>query len=61
MVPAGTILPLPFVGVTVKVPSEQIAGGVTLAITGFGFTVTVMVNGFPEQPFVVGVTLYVAV
>ena len=47
MVPAGTILPLPFVGVTVKVPSEQIAGSVTLAITGFGFTVTVMVNGVP--------------
>jgi hypothetical protein len=61
VVPAGTIFPLPFIGVTVKVPPEQIAGGETFAITGFGFTVMVIVNGVPGQPLEDGVTVYVAV
>ena len=61
VVPAGTIFPLPFAGVTVKVPPEQIAGGVTFAIRGFGFTVMLTVNGVPGQPLEDGVTVYVAV
>ena len=54
----------PFAGVTVKVPSLQMAGGVWFGITGVGFTVTVIVNGAPTHAPAapeVGVTVYVAV
>ena len=47
----------PLVGLTVKEVPEQMAAGVTLAITGFGFTVTTTVKVAPEQPFAVGVTV----
>jgi hypothetical protein len=60
VVPAGTVLPLPSVGVTVKaVPLHMIA--VWLVIDGFGLTVTVTVNVLPAQVPDVGVTVYVAV
>ena len=47
----------PLVGLTVKEVSEQIAAGVTLVITGFGFTVTTTLKEAPAQPFAVGVTV----
>jgi hypothetical protein len=57
VVPIGTIFPLPFVGVTVNVAPEQIAEGVTSAITGFGLTVIVTVNVLPEHVPEIGVTV----
>lgn len=54
-------MPPPLLGVTENEVPEQIAVGVTLAIDGFGFTVTVTVKGEPIQPLVLGVTVYVAV
>ena len=46
----------PFAGVTVNtVPLHVFA--VVLAIAGIGFTVTVTVNGVPEQDPAVGVTV----
>ena len=51
----GTIS-VPFEGVTVNpVPLQVFA--VVLAIVGIGFTVTVTVNGVPEQEPAVGVTV----
>lgn len=57
VVPTGTLFPPLFAGVTVKDVPEQIADGVTFAIDGFGFTVTVIVKVFPEQLPEVGVTV----
>ncbi len=59
--PAGTIVLPPLVGVTEKAVSEQIAAGVTLAITGFGFTLITTVKAVPEQLLKTGVIVYVAV
>ena len=44
------MFPLPLVGVTEKVVSEQIAAGVILAITGLGFTLITTVNVLPVHP-----------
>ena len=58
LVPVGTIFPFVFVGVYVKVSSEQIPKFV-FAISGVGFTVTVTLNVPPEQEdATIGVTVY---
>ena len=45
----GTVLPPPFVGVTVKEEPEQISAVCAVANTGTGFTVNVNVLEAPEQ------------
>ena len=45
------------IGVTLKDVPEQIAAGVTPAITGFGLTVTVTVKAVPVHPLTIGVTV----
>ncbi len=57
VVPLGTIVPLPWVGVTEKAVSEQIAVGVIFPITGFGFTLITTVKALPEQLLKTGVTV----
>ena len=57
VVPAGTIFPLPLVGVTVKVAPEQMGGGISLVMLDLGFTVTVIVKVAPGHPPEVGVTV----
>ena len=51
--PVGTIsfelVPPPLIGLTVNKLPEHIDDGITLAIIGVGFTVTVRVNGDPTQ------------
>ena len=60
VVPVGTILPLPFAGITAKATSPQVEV-VWFKIEGVGSTVTVTVNVAPAQLPDVGVTVYVNV
>jgi hypothetical protein len=60
VVPEGTIFPDPSAGATVNAFELQIVA--VCAITdGLGLTVTVMLNGAPEQLPAVGVTEYVTI
>ena len=60
VVPAGTIPLVTFAGEAVNVSALQIVDVIT-AIDGFGFTVTVRVNGVPVHDPELGVTVYKAV
>ena len=61
---SAPLTPPPFVGVSLKLFPEHIAGGVMSSMLGFGLTSTVTVNGSPSHnPSApdVGITVYITV